>query len=155
MTDELTATQEELAASRAELERLQETAADSEARAAHLESQLAQANEDIVLARGESETREQDLTTQLQSAADRYRELALEQTPELPAELVSGATVAEVDEALQRARETASKVRGHLESQAQAGKVPVGAPPRSAPDLSGLSSEEKISYGLQRRSATG
>ena len=104
------------------------------------------------LARSESETREQDLTAQLKSAADRYREMALEQAPELPAELVTGTTVAEVDEALQRARETVSKVRGHLESQAQAGKVPVGAPPRSEPDLSGLSTEEKISYGLQQRS---
>ena len=151
MTDELAATQEELAAARAELERLQEAAADSEARAAHAESQLTQANAEIELARNESETREQDLTAQLQSAADRYRGLALEQAPELPAELVSGATVAEVDEALQRARETVSKVRGHLESQAQAGKVPVGAPPRSEPDLSGLSTEEKISYGLQQR----
>ena len=151
MTDELAATQEELAAARAELERLQETAADSEARATHVESQLTQANEEIELARSESEAREQDLTAQLQSAADRYRDLALEQAPELPAELVSGATVAEVDEALQRARETVSKVRGHLESQAQAGKVPVGAPPRSEPDLSGLSTEEKISYGLQQR----
>ncbi len=151
MTQELITTQEELAAARAELERLQETAADSEARAAHVESQLTQANEEIELARSESETREQDLTAQLQSAADRYRGLALEQALELPAELVSGATVAEVDEALQRARETVSKVRGHLESQAQAGKVPVGAPPRSEPDLSGLSTEEKISYGLQQR----
>ncbi len=145
------ATQEELAAARAELERLQETAADSEARAAHVESQLTQANEEIELARSESEAREQDLTAQLQSAADRYRELALGHAPDLPAELVSGATVAEVDEALQRARETVSKVRGHLESQAQAGKVPIGAPPRSEPDLSGLSTEEKISYGLQQR----
>lgn len=151
MTDELATTQEELAAAKAELERLQEAAADSEARAAHAESQLTQANEEIELARSESEAREQDLTAQLQSAADRYRGLALEQAPELPAELVSGATVAEVDEALQRARETVSKVRGHLESQAQAGKVPVGAPPRSEPDLSGLSTEEKISYGLQQR----
>ena len=151
MTQELIATQEELAAAKAELERIQEAAADSEARAAHAESQLTQANAEIELARNESETREQDLTAQLQSAADRYRGLALEQAPELPAELVSGATVAEVDEALQRARETVSKVRGHLESQAQAGKVPVGAPPRSEPDLSGLSTEEKISYGLQQR----
>ena len=151
MTQELIATQEELAAARAELERLQETAADSEARAAHVESQLTQANEEIELARSESETREQDLTAQLKSAADRYREMALEQAPELPAELVTGTTVAEVDEALQRARETVSKVRGHLESQAQAGKIPVGAPPRSEPDLSGLSTEEKISYGLQQR----
>lgn len=151
MTDELTTTQEELAATKAELERLQETTADAEARATHLDSQLTQANEELEQARGERDTREQDVAARLQSAADRYRELALEQTPELPADLVSGATVEEVDESLQRARETVSKVRGHLESQAQAGKVPVGAPPRSEPDLSGLSTEEKISYGLQQR----
>lgn len=155
MTQELTATQEELAATKAELETLQETVADAEARATHLDSQLTQANEELEVARGESETREQDLTAQLRSAAERYRELALEQTPELPAELVSGATVDEIDESLERARETVSKVRGHLESQAQAGRVPVGAPPRSEPDLSGLSTEEKISYGLQHRNATG
>ncbi len=151
MTQELIATQEELTATKAELEALQETVADAEARATHLDSQLTQANEELELTRGESETREQDLAAQLRSAAERYRELALEQTPELPAELVSGATVDEIDESLERARETVSKVRGHLESQAQAAKVPAGAPPRSEPDLSGLSTEEKISYGLQQR----
>ncbi len=151
MTQELIATQEELAATQAELEALQETVADAEARATHLDSQLTQANEELELARNESETREQDLAAQLRTAAERYRELALEQTPELPAELVSGATVDEIDESLERARETVSKVRGHLESRAQAGRVPVGAPPRSEPDLSGLSTEEKITYGLQQR----
>ncbi len=151
MTDDLTATQEDLAAAKAELEALQETAADAEAQKKKKKYQQTQANEELEVARGERDTREQDLVGQLQSAADRYRELALEQTPELPADLVSGGTVEEIDESLQRARETVSKVRGHLESQAQAGKVPVGAPPRSEPDLSGLSTEEKISYGLQQR----
>ena len=151
MTQELIATQEELAANKAELEQLQETVADAEARATHLDSQLTQANEELELARNERETREEDLTAQLRAAAERYREIALEQTPELPAELVSGATVEEIDESLERARETVSKVRGHLESRAQAGRVPVGAPPRSEPDLSGLSTEEKITYGLQQR----
>jgi hypothetical protein len=41
-----------------------------------------------------------------------------------------------------------AKVRGHIESQAQAGRVPVGAPARSGPDLSGLSAEQKIQHGL-------
>ena len=121
--DELTTTQEELAATKAELEQLQVTTADREARSAHLESEL----------------------------ADALAELALRVAPELPEELVTGETVEEVEQALQRARETVSNVRGHLESQAQAGRVPVGAPPRSAPDLAGMSSEEKIRYGLQQR----
>jgi len=75
--------------------------------------------------------------------------VVLERSPELPGELVTGATVEEIDEAIGRAKETVSKVRGHLESQAQAGRVPVGAPPRSEPDLSAMSAEEKIKYGLQ------
>ena len=158
--DELTAMQEELAEAQAELERLQVTAADREARAAHLEAQEAQLRQELALANHEAEAREQELTgfreqtealqEQVRSSAQRYRDLVLEQAPELPAELVAGETVDEVEEALQRARETVSKVRGHLESQAQAGRVPVGAPPRSGPDLSALSPEEKIRFGLNQ-----
>ena len=160
--DELTAMQEELAEARAELERLQVTAADREARAAHVESAQALLQEELAQARSEAEARDQELTglreqaealqERVRSSAQRYRELALEHSPELPQELVVGETVEDVDQALQRARETVSKVRGHLESQAQAGRVPVGAPPRSAPDLSALSAEEKIRFGLQQGS---
>lgn len=160
--DELTAMQEELATAQAELERLQVTAADREARAAHLEAQLSGLRDELAQACNEAQAREQELAglgertqtleAKLQSAAQRYRELALQQSPELPQELVTGETVEEVDQALQRARETVSKVRGHLESQAQAGRVPMGAPPRSGPDLSALSAEEKIRFGLQQRS---
>ena len=152
--------QEELAEARAELERLQVSAADGEARAAHLESQQGRLQEELAQARSEAEARDQELTglreqaealqDRVRSSAQRYRELALEHSPELPQELVAGDTVEDVDQALQRARETVSKVRGHLESQAQAGRVPVGAPPRSAPDLSALSAEEKIRFGLRQ-----
>ena len=158
--DELVATQEELAAARAELEPFQVMAADREARAAHLEEQLSEAREELGQARTETQAREQEvavlsertqaLETQARGAAQRYRELALHQSPELPQELVTGETVEEVEQAVQRARETVSKVRGHLESQAQAGRVPVGAPARSGPDLSGMSAEEKIQYGLEQ-----
>ncbi len=43
------------------------------------------------------------------------------------------------------------RVRSHIESQAQAVRVPAGAPPRSAPDLGALSPEQKIRYGLAQR----
>ncbi len=136
-------------------------AADREARASHLESERAELAEALAEARREIEAREREqaeareqiegLQTLVRNAAQRYRELALTHAPELPAELVAGDTVEEVDASVQRARETVSKVRGHLESQAQAGRVPVGAPARSEPDLSSLSAEEKIKLGLQRR----
>jgi chromosome segregation ATPase len=161
MSDEPSELEEELVETRAELERLQATAADREARAAHAEAQLAELRLELTQARSDAEARgqalaaaterTQGLEAQVASAAQRYRGLVLQQSPELPEELVAGTTVEEIDEALERARETVSKVRGHLESQAQAGRVPVGAPARSGPDLSGVSAEEKIRRGLERR----
>ncbi len=158
--EELTALEEELAAARAELERLQMTAADRDARASYLEAELAQAREERASAQNEATSREDELAAarrqhealrgQVQSSAQRYRELALQHSPELPADLVVGDTVEEIEAALQQARETVARVRGHLEQQAQAGRVPVGAPPRGAPDVSGLSAEEKIRMGLQQ-----
>jgi chromosome segregation ATPase len=160
MSDDVTDVQEELMAAREEIERLQTMAADREARAATLESQLGALRQELTQAREETQTREQELAGlterssamegQARAAAVRYRALALERSPELPEELIAGETVEAIDEAIERARETVAKVRGHIESQAQAGRVPVGAPVRSGPDLSGLSAEEKIRQGLER-----
>ena len=160
-SDDVVELEEQLAAAQTEIERLQATVADREARAAHMESQLTGLRQELSQARDEAQSREQELAgltertqameAQVRGAAERYRELALERSPELPQELVAGETVEEIDQAIERARETVAKVRGHLESQAQAGRVPVGAPIRSGPDLSGLSAAEKIKQGLRER----
>lgn len=162
MTDEdIAQLQEQLAEARAEVERLQLTAADREARAAHLEESLAQLKEQLASAQAEASARAEELSTlgqragdleaQVKAAAARYREAVLASSPELPADLVAGDTVEDVDRSLEAARQTVSSIRGHLESQAQAGRVPVGSPPRSAPDLSALSAADKIRFGLQQR----
>jgi chromosome segregation ATPase len=162
--EEITQLEERLAEAQAELEALQTTVADREARALHLDSQLASMREELAAVRQDVEARDEELGTlrarseALESAvrrsAERYRTLALEGSPELPEELVAGTTVDEIDQAIARARETVSKVRGHLETQAQSARVPVGAPARSEPDLSGLSAQDKIARGIeQRRSA--
>jgi chromosome segregation ATPase len=153
--------QEELAEARAELEALQTTAADREARAIHLEAQLAEAREELSNARGDAEAqagelmelreRAAGLESAVRESAERYRALAIERSSELPEELIGGETIDEIDEAIARARETVSKVRGHLETHAQATRVPVGAPARSAVDVSSLSAEEKIARGIQQR----
>jgi hypothetical protein len=43
-----------------------------------------------------------------------------------------------------------AQVRQHLEQQAQAARVPAGAPARGSPDTSELSASEKIRLGLQK-----
>ena len=71
--------------------------------------------------------------------------------PELPADLIAGDDVDAVDAAVAAAREIVGRVRTHIEAQAQALRVPAGAPPRGGPDLSALTPEQKIRIGLERR----
>jgi hypothetical protein len=82
-------------------------------------------------------------------AAGRYRELLLAREPDLPEDMVVGATVEEIDASAERARQTVSLVRQRFEAQAQATRVPAGAPARGARDTSGLSASEKIRLGLR------
>ena len=82
--------------------------------------------------------------------AARYRDLLLASEPDLPAELVFGDTVEAIEQSLVQARQTVAQVRQHIAQQAQALRVPAGAPSRSGPDLAALSSVEKIRLGLQQ-----
>jgi chromosome segregation ATPase len=166
--EELTALEERLAEAEAEVQRLQTTAADREARAAHLENlsaaqtetlaqtktelasrdeELAALREEIAAARSEAE----ELRAGLRSAAEKYRTAVLASRAEVPPDLVSGETVEEVDRQLEAALRMVAQLKSHLESQAQAQRVPTGAPARRAPDLAALSPTEKISYGLVQR----
>ena len=99
------------------------------------------------------EEREQELSSlreQVDSAATRYRAVLLASAPEVPEELVQGKTIDELDTSLASARIIVEKIAQKLESQEPSDRVPAGAPPRRPPDLSALSPQEKILYGLQR-----
>ena len=159
--EELAALEERLAKAEAEMERLQTTAADREARAAHLEDALAQARTDLAsrddeltvlrdgLAAARSEAEE--LRAGLRSAAEKYRQAVLASRADVPPDLVGGETVEEVDRQLEAALSMVAQLKSHLESQAQAQRVPTGAPVRRAPDLAALTPTEKISHGLAQR----
>ena len=58
-----------------------------------------------------------------------------------------------VDASLIAARDLVGRVRTHIETEAHASRVPAGAPPRTAPDYSALSPEQKIRLGLQQRAS--
>jgi len=173
--DEIVELREQLAEAQSESERLQVAAADSEARAVHLEELNQRLRGQIEVAEGELATareqieessaqltdfREQmtakqeeneSLHARLQAAAGKYREALLAAAPELPGELVTGESIEEIEEAVERARQTVRQVRERLESQAQVGRVPTGSPPRGAPDYSALSPVEKIRLGLSQK----
>ena len=159
--EELAALEERLAEAEAEVERLQTTAADREARAAHLDETLAEAkaeldsrdaelaalSDEVAAARSEAE----EMRGGLRSAAEKYRQAVLANRAEVPPDLVGGETVEEVDRQLEAALRMVSQLKSHLESQAQAQRVPTGAPARRTPDTAALTPTEKISYGLGQR----
>ena len=176
MTDEeVAALEERLAEAEAEAERLQTIAADREARAAHAEELSAAQTEALAQTRAELAARDEELATLrndlsaaqaelvaarseaeelqagLRSAAEKYRQAVLAGQAEVPPDLVGGETVEEVDRQLEAAMRMVAQLKGHLQSQAQAQRVPTGAPARRAPDLAALSPTEKISHGLAQK----
>jgi len=87
------------------------------------------------------------------AAVARYREASLAAEPELPPELVSGATVEEVDASLAAARRTVAAIRQRL-SEPDAPSMrgfPAGAPARLGGGNEGLTAAEKIARGLEQR----
>lgn len=87
------------------------------------------------------------------AGAVRYRELAVRSEPALPPDMITGDTIEAIDASLGSARELAGRVRSHIEEQTHAARVPAGAPNRRPPDISAMTPEQKIRYGLAQRQA--
>jgi len=157
----LAALHEELADARAQVERLQLEAADAEARAqqaiaeaAGLRAEVRSSAEAASAAAGDAASLREQLAAaeqRMRTSAERYRDLVVRSEPALPAELIAGETIEDVDASVEAARDVVGRVRAHIEAQAQSVRVPAGAPPRSGPDVGSLSPEQKIRYGLARR----
>lgn len=165
--EEVVLLEEQLAAAHADVERLQAEMADltarqtqHEAEALDLRGQLEASRAEAEAARSEATARADELAQLGESAAaaeaqgheavQRYRAVLLEREPQLPADLVTGESIGEVDAAVERARQTVAQVRQHLDQQAQSLRIPAGAPARGSADVSELSSAEKIRLGLSR-----
>ncbi len=91
------------------------------------------------------------LRGQLAAAAARYRGALLASAPDVPPELVSGATLDELDASAAKARQLVERIRGQAQLQPAGPRIPAGAPVRSAPDFSVLSPQEKIAHALAQR----
>lgn len=124
---EVSALQEQIADAQAQIEALQSAAANAEARAATAQAELAEARQ-----------QESRLDEELAAA------------PHIPADLVPGDTLEEIDQQLESAQRVVSHLREKLQQEGQSSRVPVGAPPRRPPDISSLSATEKIKLGLQQ-----
>jgi regulator of replication initiation timing len=165
--EEVVLLEEQLATAHADVERLQTQLAELTARQSQHDEELHALSGQLQASRAEAETARSEAQSQAEAfgqlresmaaaqaqgreAVQRYREVVLEREPQLPADLVAGDSIGELDMAVDRARQTVAQVRQHLEQQAQALRVPAGAPARGSPDLSELSSAEKIRLGLSK-----
>jgi hypothetical protein len=144
MVDEIEALRGELEAARAEAVQLAERLADREARAADLEQSGDGLRQEIEAAHAAR-----------REAVTRYRESLLAGSPDLPPELVTGDTLAEVDASAQSARALVTRVREQVVAADTARPVPAGSPARRPPDTSAMSPGEKIRYGLERAAGSG
>lgn len=68
--------------------------------------------------------------------------------PELPPDLIRGGTVEELAASVEGAKALVDQVRAALQAEKAAVRIPAGAPVDSGPDLSGLSSRDKIAAGV-------
>ncbi len=126
-------------------------------RIALLEGELAAREEEIRRQRAliqEHEARQQSLSAGREAAVDAYRGLVARANPLVPAELVTGGTVEEIDASLRRAVEMVGHIQAGLEQRQKADRqaqtVPAGAPGRMPPDVSAMTTREKINYGLNQ-----
>ncbi len=91
------------------------------------------------------------LQTELSQATAKYRDLVMAANPSIPADLIQGTTIGEINAAMVKARSLIAKVKQGIEAETKAATVPAGAPVRTAIIPEGLSSREKISYGVQQK----
>ena len=91
---------------------------------------------------------------QLREAALKYRDARLAAAPHIPADLVRGETIDEIDRQLEAAQKVVARLRQELAAEVRKeeppARIPVGSPARRAPELSALSPTEKIKLGLQQ-----
>lgn len=92
-----------------------------------------------------------ELETRLSQAVASYRALVVKANPAVPAELISGDSVEEIDQSLANAQVLVDRVRQELEVEIAAAKIPAGAPMRTPLDFSALSPKEKIQYAIGER----
>jgi predicted ribosome quality control (RQC) complex YloA/Tae2 family protein len=153
-TDELATIKTELEEERKKKIEIETEIAKKDKTIAELEKALSEAKQqsEALLQKGEAVTAEfATLKDTHTKAVAKYLAAVKTANPTLPADVITGATIEEIDAALAKALTIATAVKASLEAQAKETKVPAGAPTRGGIALDALSPREKIAAGLQQR----
>jgi hypothetical protein len=91
---------------------------------------------------------QKETDSKLAFAVNSYKKMITGNNADIPAELISGDSIEEIDNSLAMARILVNKIRQGLEGEISAARIPGGAPVRGEPDIAGLSPIEKIKYAM-------
>lgn len=138
----------ELATERQARAALEESAGTLNSRIAELEGSLKEAKE-----ANEASTAEVAGLLEAQGkAVESYLALSRAANPQVPAALIGGATIEEIDASCEKGRGLVEAVRESVlkeaAAKATAVKVPAGAPARGGISTEGMSAREKIAAGI-------
>ena len=122
-------------------------------RVASLEADLASKGTQIGELTTQAESQGQELTTSkaaLESAVGAYKDVVLKANPLIPTDMLQGLSIDEVNASLEKASALVGQIKQGLEKEGNAESAPAGAPQRTGPDLSSMTTKEKINYGLDQ-----
>jgi DNA repair exonuclease SbcCD ATPase subunit len=146
-TDELATIKAELEAEKKAIADAQAIISQKDARIAELEKALSEAKQQSEAVTAEFATLKDTHT----KAVAKYLGAVKTANPTLPADVITGSTIKDIDDSLAKALTIAESVKKSLEAQAKETKVPAGAPTRGGIALEAMSPREKIAAGLQQR----
>jgi septal ring factor EnvC (AmiA/AmiB activator) len=154
VTDDLATIKAELEEERKKKIEIETEIAKKDKTIAELEKALSEAKQgsEALLQKGEALTADLNkLKDAHTKAVAKYLTAVKTANPTIPADVITGSTIDEIDATLAKALTIATAVKASLEAQAKEAKVPAGAPTRGGISLDALSPREKIAAGLQQK----
>lgn len=151
------ATPDELAVIKAELQDEHKARAAVQAALAERDKRITELQASVSVVQQAAETAATELTQAkgaYAKAVSKYLEMAKAANPTIPPDIITGATIEDIDASVTKASSIVTAVKAGLEAQAKAGTVPAGAPPRGEISLEGLSPREKIAAGIKKKGGT-
>jgi len=149
-------TAEDIAAVKAQLEEeqkaktaLEEAMAEKDAKLAELEAALSEAKQGSEA----SATELASVKEARDEAVSKYLGMAKASNPQVPQDIISGETIAEIDASVEKGKGLVASVKKTLESETAAAKVPAGAPTRGE-TTEGMSNKDMIAAGLRQKGGT-
>ncbi|GAI13448.1 unnamed protein product [marine sediment metagenome] len=122
------------------------TIADLETKRGELESALSKAKQG-----SEASTAELASAKEARNqAVSKYLGMARAANPQVPEDMISGETIAEIDASVEKGKGLVAAVKKTLGSEAAAAKVPAGAPTRGE-STEGMTNKELIAAGIKQK----